>query len=164
MTNNILDVLTFMFDILFESAEQDSTQEVDDDLLKSHLSDAGFDADRIEKALNWLDNIAALQDGSVTAFDTTHNSMRIYNELEKNKLDSKARGFIMFMENMGQLSASQREIVIDQVMSLGDSKLTIDDLKWVVMMVIGNSAEAPVPAQWMESVMFYVQTMLLSQA
>ena len=144
-----------MFDILFESAEQDSTQEVDDDLLKSHLSDAGFDADRIEKALNWLDNIAALQDGSVTAFDTTHNSMRIYNELEKNQLDSKARGFIMFMENMGQLSASQRETVIDQVMSLGDSKLTIDDLKWVVMMVIGNSSEAPVPAQWMESVMFY---------
>ena len=155
MTNNILDVLTFMFDILFESAEQDSTQEVDDELLKSHLSDAGFDADRIEKALNWLDNIAALQDGSVTAFDTTHNSMRIYNEIEKNKLDSKARGFIMFMENMGQLSASQRETVIDQVMSLGDSKLTIDDLKWVVMMVIGNSSEAPVPAQWMESVMFY---------
>ena len=155
MTNNILDVLTFMFDILFESAEQDSAQEVDDDLLKSHLSDAGFDADRIEKALNWLDNIAALRDGSVTAFDTTHNSMRIYNELEKNKLDSKARGFIMFMENMGQLSASQRETVIDQVMSLGDSKLTIDDLKWVVMMVIGNSSEAPVPAQWMESVMFY---------
>jgi len=155
MTNNILDVLTFMFDILFESAEQDSTQEVDDDLLKSYLSDAGFDVERIDKALNWLDNIAALQGGSVTAFDTTHNSMRIYNELEKNKLDSKARGFIMFMENMGQLSASQREIVIDQVMSLEDSKLTIDDLKWVVMMVIGNSSKTPVPAQWMESIVFY---------
>ena len=77
MTNNILDVLTFMFDILFESAEQDSTEEVDDDLLKSHLSEAGFDADRIEKALNWLENIAALQDGRIAAFDTTHNSMRI---------------------------------------------------------------------------------------
>ena len=61
----------------------------------------------------------------------------------------------MFMENMGQLSASQRELVIDQVMSLEDSKLTIDDLKWVVMMVIGNSAEAPVPAQWFESMVFY---------
>ena len=34
MTNNILDVLTFMFDFLFESAEQDSSQELDDDLLK----------------------------------------------------------------------------------------------------------------------------------
>jgi Smg protein len=155
MTNNILDVLTFMFDILFESAEQDSAQEVDDDLLKSHLSDAGFDADRIEKALNWLENIAALQDGRIAAFDTTHNSMRIYNEVEKNKLDAKSRGFIMFMENMGQLSPSQREIVIDQVMSLEDSKLTIDDLKWVVMMVIGNSTEAPVPAQWIEAIVFY---------
>ena len=51
MTNNILDVLTFMFDILFESAEQDSAQEVDDDLLKSYLSDAGFDADRIRKGI-----------------------------------------------------------------------------------------------------------------
>ena len=47
MTNNILDVLTFMFDFLFESAEQDSSQELDDDLLKTHLSEAGFDSDRI---------------------------------------------------------------------------------------------------------------------
>ena len=91
MTNNILDVLTFMFDILFESAEQDSAQEVDDDFLKSHLSDAGFDADRIEKALNWLENIAALQDGRIAAFDTTHNSMRIYNELEKKQTRCKVQ-------------------------------------------------------------------------
>jgi Smg protein len=80
--------------------------------------------------------------------------MRIYSQHEKSKLDAKARGFIMFMENMGQLNASQREIVIDQVMSLEDSKLTIDDLKWVVMMVIGNSAEAGVPSQWIESIVF----------
>ena len=131
MTNNILDVLTFMFDFLFESAEQDSTQELDDDLLKTHLSEAGFDSERIEKALIWLENIAALQDGKIASFNTVHNSMRIYSELEKTKLDSRARGFIMFMENMGQLNPSQREIVIDQVMSLEDSKLSIDDLKWV---------------------------------
>ena len=61
----------------------------------------------------------------------------------------------MFMENMGQLNASQREIVIVQVMSLEDSKLSIDDLKWVVMMVIGNSTESTVPSQWIESIVFY---------
>ena len=155
MTNNILDVLTFMFDFLFESAEQDSTEELDDDLLKTHLSEAGFDSERIEKALIWLENIAALQDGKIASFNTVHNSMRIYSELEKTKLDSRARGFIMFMENMGQLNPSQREIVIDQVMSLEDSKLSIDDLKWVVMMVIGNSAESAVPSQWIESIVFH---------
>ena len=82
--------------------------------------------------------------------------MRIYSEHEKTKLDSRSRGFIMFMENMGQLNASQREIVIEQVMSLEDSKLSIDDLKWVVMMVIGNSsAESSVSSQWIESIVFH---------
>ena len=61
----------------------------------------------------------------------------------------------MFMENMGQLSPSQREMVIDQVMSLEDSKLSMDDLKWVVMMVIGNSTDPSVPTQWLESIVFY---------
>ena len=62
----------------------------------------------------------------------------------------------MFMENMGQLNASQREIVIEQVMSLEDSKLSIEDLKWVVMMVIGNSsAEPSVSSQWIESIVFH---------
>ena len=78
MTNNILDVLTFMFDFLFESADQDSTQELDDDLFKTLLSEAGFDSERIEKALIWLENIAALQDGKIASFNTVHNSMRIY--------------------------------------------------------------------------------------
>jgi Smg protein len=40
-------------------------------------------------------------------------------------------------------------------MSLEDSKLSIDDLKWVVMMVIGNSAESAVPSQWIESIVFH---------
>ena len=155
MTNNILDVLTFMFDFLFESSEQDSAHELDDDLLKEHLSEAGFDAGRIDKALNWLENIAALQEGKLDTFVTIHNSVRIYSDAEQSKLNAKARGFIMFMENMGQLSAAQREMVIEQVMTLEDSALSMDDLKWVVMMVIGNSEEMVIPTQWLESIVFY---------
>jgi len=155
MTNNILDVLTFMFDFLLESSEQDSAHELYDDHLKAHLSEAGFDDGRIDKALNWLENIAALQEGKLDTFVTTHNSVRIYSEAEQGKLSAKARGFIMFMENMGQLSAAQREMVIEQVMTLEDSTLSMDDLKWVVMMVIGNSEETAMPTQWLESIVFY---------
>ena len=61
----------------------------------------------------------------------------------------------MFMENMGQLSAAQREMVIEQVMTLEESTLSLADLKWVVMMVIGNSTEAAMPTQWLESIVFY---------
>jgi hypothetical protein len=32
------------------------------------------------------------------------------------------------MENMGQIDANQREMIIDQIMSLGDSTISLDDL------------------------------------
>ncbi len=154
MTHNILDVLTYMFDYLFEEAEQDSSNEIDDIALKAHLSDAGFETIRIEKALSWLENIATLQDGSVKPFANTRGGMRIYSDVEKLKLDAKSRGFLLFMENMKQIDANQREMIIDQIMSLGDAAVSLDDLKWVVMMVLGNSNDEEVSAQWLESIVF----------
>lgn len=154
MTHNILDVLTYMFDYLFEEAEQDSSHEIDDTALKAHLSDAGFETVRIEKALSWLENIATLQDGSVKPFANTRGGMRIYSDAEKLKLDTKSRGFLLFMENMGQVDANQREMIIDQIMSLDDSAISLEDLKWVVMMVLGNSNDEEISAQWLESIVF----------
>ncbi len=155
MTHNILDVLTYMFDYLFEEAEQDDAHEIDDLELKAHLSDAGFDIAGIDKALNWLENIAALQDGKIKPFNTVYSSsMRIYTQAEQSKLDSKSRGFLLFMENIGQLDANQREMIIEQVMSLGEAKIDLEDLKWVVMMVLGNSVDGEISAQWLESIVF----------
>jgi len=153
MTNNILDVLTYMFDYLFEEAEQESSQ-IDDIALKAHLSEAGFETGKIDKALSWLENIATLQDGKSMSFETANGGMRIYSEEEKSKIDAKSRGFLLFMENIGQLDTSQREMIINQVMSLGDSSLSLEDLKWVVMMVLGNSSDEIVSAQWLESIVF----------
>ena len=154
MTNNILDVLTYMFDFLFEEAEHGSEQQIDDQALKAHLSDAGFDTVRIDKALSWLENIATLQDGGISAFTATSGAMRIYSNAEKTKLDTKARGFLQFMENVGQLDAGQREMIIDQVMSLGDASIDLEDLKWVVMMVLGNSSDKETSTEWLESIVF----------
>ncbi|MBW5290305.1 MAG: Protein of unknown function Smg [Candidatus Ruthia sp. Asou_11_S2] len=155
MTNNILDVLTYMFDYLFEEAEQDSTHEIDDTELKAHLSDIGFDTMRIDKAFSWLENIAIIQDGKIKPFKTTYQaSMRIYTEAEKIKLSAKSRGFLLFMENIGQLDANQREMIIDQIMSLGDASISLEELKWVVMMVLGNSVDGETSTQWLESIVF----------
>jgi Smg protein len=130
------------------------TQEIDDTALKAHLSDAGFEVTRIDKALSWLENIATLQDGETQAFGSANGGMRIYSEEEKLKLGTKSRGFLLFMENMGQIDANQREMIIDQIMSLGDSTISLDDLKWVVMMILGNSNDEEISPQWLESIMF----------
>uniref|UniRef100_UPI0034DF9DA2 DUF494 family protein n=1 Tax=Candidatus Thiodubiliella endoseptemdiera TaxID=2738886 RepID=UPI0034DF9DA2 len=151
--NNILDVLTYMFDYLFEIADE-SINEIDDIALKAHLSDAGFEVTRIDNALDWLENIATSQDGKVQVFPNTQGGMRIYSSAEKIRLDAKSRGFLLFMENIGQITAIQREIVIEQVMSLDENSIHLDDLKWIVMMVIGNSNVDEVSAEWLESIVF----------
>src|SRR6056300_478067 len=135
MTNSILDVLTYMFDYIFESADYgSSSSEIDDASLKAHLSEAGFDNARIDKALLWLENIAAVQDGKTSPISASINGgIRIYTDEEKSKLDAKARGFLLF---------------------LGDSNISLDDLKWVVMMVLGNSQDELSETEWLESVVF----------
>jgi Smg protein len=144
-----------MFDYLFEEAEMDNAHEIDDAELKAHLSEAGFDVIGIDKALNWLENIATLQEGKLKFFDAVYqSSMRIYTDAEQLKLDVKAREFLLFMENIGQLNANQREMIIEQIMSLDEGVIDIEDLKWVVMMILGNSAENEISAQWLESIVF----------
>ncbi len=144
-----------MFDYLFEVAEQNSSREIDDITLKAYLSDAGFEVARINKALSWLENIASLQDGKTLTFSGSNSGMRIYSESEQLKLDAKSRGFLLFMESVGQIDANQREMIIDQIMSLGgDSAVSLEDFKWVVMMVLGNSGDEALSPQWLESIMF----------
>ena len=155
MNNNILDVLTYMFDYLFEVAEQNSSGEIDDTTLKAYLSDAGFEVARINKAISWLENIANLQDGKMQSFGGSSGGMRIYSESEQLKLDAKSRGFLLFMESVGQIDANQREMIINQIMSLGgNSAVSSEDFKWVVMMVLGNSGDEALSPQWLESIMF----------
>ena len=58
------------------------------------------------------------------------------------------------MQEFPDLPDSFRKTLSTKVV-LMTLKLSIDDLKWVVMMVIGNSAESAVPSQWIESIVFY---------
>lgn len=161
MTNNILDVLNFMFDFLFDYSEKESLQDIDDDLLKAQLSAAGFDDKRIAKALNWLENMADIRNSNSKTFFTKSNSLRIYNKAETNKLDSRAIGFLMFVENIGQITPAQREMIIEQAMSLQESKLSLEDFKWVVMMVIGNIEDNPLLVKWLEFIVFEDENKIL---
>ncbi len=44
----------------------------------------------------------------------------------------------MFLEQAGVLSPETREMVIDRVMELETQEFGLDDLKWVILMVLFN--------------------------
>ncbi len=148
--HNILDVLNFMFDYIFEATN--SEEEIDDTMLENHLANAGFDEKGIHMALKWLDNISALQDGKITPFAINNESLRVYSEQEKQKINLKNRNFLFFLENIGLLDPMQRELIISQVTSLNTKDISLNDFKWVVIMVLGNNSNNNYSNAWLEAV------------
>jgi Smg protein len=57
---------------------------------------------------------------------------------EQRKLETECQGFLLFLEQINVLDAPTREMVLDRVMDLDQSSVSLDDLKWVVLMVLFN--------------------------
>lgn len=133
----MFDILMYLFENYIHS---EAEVMVDHDVLTDELTRAGFHQDEIYKALTWLEKLAALQDSESYAYVTrvSRPSVRIYTAEEMQLLDTECRGFLMFLEQVNVLDFSTREMVVDRVMELDTQYFSIDDLKWVVLMVLFN--------------------------
>ncbi|SEL35795.1 Smg protein [Colwellia chukchiensis] len=133
----MFDILIYLFENYVHS---EAEVMVDHDLLTDELTRAGFHQDEIYKALAWLEKLAALQDTDAYPYlpCVGKRSVRIYTREECQILDVECRGFLLFLEQVNVLDFSTREMVIDRVMELDTKFFSIDDLKWVVLMVLFN--------------------------
>ena len=120
--------------------------------LERKLNAVGFEADEIQEALAWLDdlNLAARglqpvsgeqpeQSTLVPALQErliqSPNSMRVYANAEQNHLGPDCLGFVTFLESAGVLPAYLREIVVDRAMAALGGPVPLDDFKIIVLMV-----------------------------
>jgi Smg protein len=157
MSDNIFDVLNYMIDDLFEETELENGKKVElsGEELKERLTDAGFDETGIDEAFVWLENMVATQEDEIKPIEDSVGSMRIYSDDEKLKLNNECIDFLLFMENAGHMTPSQREMVIQQTTSLGKDNIDLEDLKWVMMMVLGNTDNVDnVSIEQIESIVF----------
>ncbi|CCQ10671.1 Protein of unknown function Smg [Pseudoalteromonas luteoviolacea B = ATCC 29581] len=133
-----------MFDILmylFENyIHNESEVYVEQNELTKELERAGFNHDEIYKALNWLEQLADLQHSDEVPYLNARadQSIRIYSPEECAILDIECRSFLMFVERIGVIDSSTREMVIDRVFALEKPMILLDDLKWVILMVLFN--------------------------
>jgi Smg protein len=149
-----------MFDILlylFENIVNDNAELwVDEGELTKELKSAGFHEDDIHKALMWLEDLADLQSNDIAPFIVGHTDLsnRVYAKEEMLKLDTECRGFIMFLEQINLLDVETREMVIDRVMELEEPQICLEDLKWVVLMVLFNVPGKESAFEQMENLVF----------
>ena len=136
MNENLLDVLLYLFEN-FSLADAEHASNIRDD-----LDDAGFYPDEIDDAFAWIR--ATDPTGQSQLTEPSEDAIRIYTESEMHVLDAECRGFLTFLQQSGVLSAAAREIVIDRLMALAEDAFEgaeIEQLKWVVMMVLSSSGE-----------------------
>jgi len=134
MYENMVDVLIYLYENYMDGESRTPT---DQEELEDELSQAGFTNAEIQKALRWLDELAAGVD-TPQYHPHTGGSMRIYSEAESRKLDLEARGLLIFLEQNGILDPISRELVIDRVLAIDHAGVSVDELKWVVLLVLMN--------------------------
>ncbi|WP_275665802.1 MULTISPECIES: DUF494 family protein [Vibrio] len=133
----MMDILMYLFETYIHS---DSELQVDQDELEEELLRAGFHQDDIYKALHWLEDLAALQetDSQAAISVSSNTSMRVYTKREMARINLECRGFLLFLEQINVLTTEIREMVIDRVMGLETNEFELDDLKWIILMVLFN--------------------------
>lgn len=151
MKENVLDVLMYLFENYMGDEEDLST---DQDALKLELKEAGFAKGEVEAAIHWLEELSKLRETQPNNGISRTTAIRVYSDVECKKMDTECRGFLQFLENMGVLDQNTREMVVDRVMALGTQDIDIEQLKWVILMVLFNQPGQEEAFAWIEDLVF----------
>lgn len=153
MKENVLDVLMYLFENYFYD---EPDEEPDRDSMEENLHLAGFSNREIDKAFEWLDGLAEQRYQPDFAMRAEH-PVRVFIDSEADRLDTECRDFLMYLSNVGILDPQRRELVIDRLMALESNEISLDDIKWVVLMVLFNQPGQEANYAWMEDLMFDTQ-------
>ena len=158
MKETVLDLLMYLFENHMEEEPHLPPAPLRTDL-QQKLLHAGYDADEIGRAFSWLDaaanepaDLSSRANAEVSAPKPT--SFRVFTAEEQMALDIESRGLLVQLEAIGVLSAQTRETVIERALALDNDELDIEDIKWVVMLVLFARPGEEAAFAWMEDLVF----------
>ena len=128
---NVFDVLVYLYEnygALHACPDADS--------LTKRLTAAGFDDEEISEALAWLSGLEQVTQESVAVGPESDLAFRVYAKVEMDRLGCEAVGFLSFLEHAGQLTPTQREIVIERALATTEVPVDLETLKVIVLMVL----------------------------
>ncbi|MEL0081691.1 MAG: DUF494 domain-containing protein [Gammaproteobacteria bacterium] len=137
MKGSVLDVLIY----LAEEYETAYGEENEREQLTLELVAAGFDTRLIGDAWGWLDELVILIDSNsdITPFNKL-NATRLLSPAEKSRLSLAAQSFLLLLQSSDLIDTVTFELILDRLIALeSDSEeLSLDQIRWVVLMVAFN--------------------------
>jgi len=130
-TGSVLDILIYVFDryMLDEVPEVPEREHLARDLER-----AGFAPAKVERALDWLTDLAFGNERGAAA----QSGVRVFTDSELARLSTECRGLLLTLERARVLTPAQRELVIERMMALDADEPDTEQLKWVVLMVLSS--------------------------
>ena len=147
MKEDIFDVLIYLFENYLDN-EIEMFGDVD--TIANELIDAGFEQPEVKKAFAWLESLTE----ESTIIPSVSSAFRIFCDQEKAALDLECRDFLLFLEHSQILTPTSREIVIDRAMALKNENITLEKLKWLVLMILLSQPDDAVAYSRMEDIVY----------
>jgi Smg protein len=157
MNENVVDILIYLYENYMDSEQQSPSNQAD---LHEELMQAGFPEREIDRAFLWLDELASHQ-SSQDFRPYADPSFRVYTEQEIQRLDSDCRGLLLFLEQNSILDQASRELVIDRATALENIHIGVEELKWIVLMVLMNQPGQENAYAQMEDLIYNEQPLYL---
>lgn len=108
----------------------------------SEMEAEGFHPDDICDALNWFSVLHQMQDhANAVPRSWGQPVTRVFSPDECQKIEVEARGFLVTMENQGVIDTLSRELIIDRAMALEAPFVSLQDLRWVTLIVLFSQAQ-----------------------
>ncbi len=149
MKENVLEVLLYLFDnYLAEGGDYATSQEV----LTAELNQAGFNPTDINNAFSWLEELSSICEQQDDNSGGHKGSMRYLLPDELGRLGQDGYGLLLTLESAGILDPLSREMVLERVMALEVDEIDLDQLKWVILMMLCNRQQpANEDISWVEA-------------
>ena len=150
MNETVVDVLIYLYEHYLDGEFSDTPDQA---TVREELAQAGFPQAEINKAFDWLDELASHQTDAVYKAHAPH-STRIYNDAERRQLNMECRGLLLFLEQAEILDQESRELVIDRATALDAGPIDVEELKWIVLMVLINQPGQEAAFARMEDIVY----------
>ena len=149
MKSDVLELLVYLFE---HYMDDEGERLPDEEGLRDELQQAGFRLHDIRKAFAWLGDLADRPEALGST--ATDSALRHYDDSELVRLDSSCRGFLLFLEHNGVLNPISRERVIDRLMALEGDLISIEHVKWVVLLVLFSEPGEEAAFAWMHELVY----------
>ena len=151
-TGSVLKVLIYVYDnyMLADPAEIPERRNMLEDLQRR-----GFSVSEVVHAMEWLSALVSDQRASSGAGDAQpgHAGLRVFADGELSRLAADSRAFLMLLDRQRVLTPQQRELVIERALALDVQEVDVEQLKWVVLLVLSSQPGQELAFARFESVM-----------